>query len=69
MLPASVKRPLAYHLKTVKNIHETDVSKSFGRVLLPDALARKYPNASKEWCWQWVFPRFIRMSSIRARRR
>ena len=28
----------------------------FGRVIMPDALSRKYPNASKEWRWQWVFP-------------
>lgn len=26
------------------------------KVLLPDALDRKYPNAPKEWRWQWVFP-------------
>jgi integrase len=23
---------------------------------LPDALARKYPNAEQEWSWQWVSP-------------
>jgi hypothetical protein len=27
-----------------------------GRVALPNALDRKYPNAGKEWGWQWVFP-------------
>ena len=56
MFPASVKKPLAEHLSNVKKIHEADIAAGFGRVILPDALARKYPNASKEWRWQWVFP-------------
>jgi len=56
MLPESVKRPLADHLSRIKKIHESDVAKGFGRVLMPEALARKYPNASKEWSWQWIFP-------------
>lgn len=56
MFPESVKESLAAHLNKVKKIHESDIEKGFGRVLLPDALARKYPNASKEWRWQWVFP-------------
>ncbi|HDQ03767.1 MAG TPA: integron integrase [Deltaproteobacteria bacterium] len=56
MFPESVKKPLIEHLKKVKKIHESDIANGFGRVLLPEALARKYPNASKEWSWQWVFP-------------
>jgi integrase len=40
----------------VKAIHERDLADGCGRVLLPDALDRKYPNAPKEWSWQWVFP-------------
>jgi len=56
MLPASLKAPLQEHLKTVKAIHESDLADGWGRVLLPDALDRKYPNAPKEWRWQWVFP-------------
>jgi integron integrase len=56
MFPESVKKPLAEHLNKVKKIHESDIEKGLGRVLLPDALTRKYPNASKEWRWQWVFP-------------
>ncbi len=56
MLPASLKAPLQEHLRTVKAIHERDLTDGWGRVLLPDALNRKYPNASKEWRWQWVFP-------------
>lgn len=43
-------------LRKVKVIHERDLADSWGRVQLPDALDRKYPNASSDWRWQWVFP-------------
>lgn len=56
MLPQSLKAPLQKHLKTVKALHERDLSNGWGRVLLPNALDRKYPKAPKEWRWQWVFP-------------
>jgi integrase len=56
MLPASLKADLAEHLKAVKRLHETDLQMGVGRVYLPYALARKYPNAAAEWGWQWVFP-------------
>ena len=56
MLPVSLKRPLEEHLREVKAVHEKDLADGWGRVLLPDALDRKYPNASREWRWQWVFP-------------
>jgi len=56
MLPDKLKVELKEHLKRVKLLHEQDVAEGFGRVLLPHALARKYPNADREWGWQWVFP-------------
>jgi integron integrase len=56
MLPASVKESLAAHLERVRQVHERDLAAGFGRVQLPDALARKYPNANRDWGWQWVFP-------------
>ena len=56
MLPESLKQPLSDHLKNVKNIHDRDLADGWGRVLLPGALDRKYPNAPAEWRWQWVFP-------------
>ena len=56
MLPESLKAPLHDHLKKVKVIHERDLSDGWGRVQMPDALNRKYPNASSDWCWQWLFP-------------
>jgi len=56
MLPASLTIPLQEHLKQVKAIHERDVAEGWGRVQMPTALDRKYPNAPKDWRWQWVFP-------------
>ncbi|NTU53765.1 MAG: integron integrase [Chlorobiaceae bacterium] len=56
MLPESLKKPLGDHLKNVKSIHDKDLAEGWGRVLLPGALDRKYPNAPAEWRWQWVFP-------------
>jgi len=56
MLPAAVKEPLLAHLDCVRRLHERDLKAGCGRVRLPDALARKYPNADREWGWQWVFP-------------
>jgi integron integrase len=56
MLPESLKEPLQNHLQRIKTIHKQDLRGGCGRVLLPDALHRKYPNASREWRWQWIFP-------------
>ena len=56
MLPESLKKPLGDHLKNVKSMHDKDLADGWGRVLLPGALDRKYPNAPSEWRWQWVFP-------------
>jgi len=56
MLPETLKGPLREHLKRVRRIHECDLAEGYGRVAMPDALARKYPNAAAEWRWQWVFP-------------
>ncbi len=60
MLPESLKAPLQGHLRKVKEIHEKDLTGGWGRVLLPGALDRKYPNAPREWRWQWVFPQSTR---------
>jgi integron integrase len=55
-LPASVKEPLLVHLREVWKLHQSDLRDGYGRVALPFALARKYPNADREWGWQWAFP-------------
>jgi integron integrase len=56
VLPESVRQPLADHIARVKVLHEKDLSEGFGEVYIPEALARKYPNACKETGWQYVFP-------------
>ena len=56
MLPEDVKFALKEHLKYVRKLHEKDLSQGFGSVYLPNALAKKYKNAPKEWGWQYVFP-------------
>jgi hypothetical protein len=47
---------LRRHLERVRAQYEADVRAGAGWVALPDALVRKYPNAGREWPWQWVFP-------------
>ena len=56
MLPRSVKAQLEAHLARVGEIHRKDLSADNGRVYLPEALERKFPNANREWAWQYVFP-------------
>ena len=55
-LPVAVKTDLVRHLELVKSQHDADLRRGAGWVELPWALARKYPNAGREWVWQWVFP-------------
>ena len=56
MLPERLKGPLLKHLAGVRAQHEADLAEGAGWVELPGALASKYPNAGREWAWQWVFP-------------
>lgn len=44
------------HLTGVQVVFEQDIKEGYGEVYLPYALARKYPNAAREWSWQYVFP-------------
>ena len=56
MLPARNELVLAAHLVDAKAQHQRDLRSGSGWVELPHALATKYPNAGREWPWQWVFP-------------
>ena len=56
LLAKSVKERLRAHLARVKELHERDLAAGAGEARLPDALERKYPDAGKEWGWQFVFP-------------
>lgn len=54
-MPRAIVPPLTEHLQRVRAIHQQNVADGYGRVDLRHALARKYPNANREWCWQFVF--------------
>ena len=56
ILPGELVDPLTHHLSNVRVQHLRDLERGAGRVYLPFALDRKYPNAAAEWGWQWVFP-------------
>lgn len=56
MLPQKLKEPLLKHLEKVKKQHAKDLNNGYGSVYLPYALEKKYPNAGKEWGWQFAFP-------------
>ncbi|MFE4106679.1 integron integrase [Almyronema epifaneia] len=56
MLPTKLNHPLQEHLQDVKRLHQRDLDQGYGAVTLPFALARKYPNANRQWVWQFVFP-------------
>lgn len=55
-LPETLTAALAEHLRAVRCLFDEDCANGFGEVFLPDALSRKYPNAAREWIWQFAFP-------------
>jgi integron integrase len=56
MLPVNLAKSLERHLQKVRAQHEEDLEAGFGSVFLPNAIARKFPRAAKQWAWQYVFP-------------
>ena len=56
MLPEKIIPILTLHLQRVETLHAQDMADGYGCVYMPFALERKYPNASREWGWQYVFP-------------
>lgn len=56
MLPSTSKMDLLEQLQRARALHQKDLREGAGHVALPDAITRKYPNASTEWGWQFVFP-------------
>ena len=56
MLPTVIGGPLRLHLDRVRALHAGDIAAGGGRVVLPSALARKYPGHDRSWGWQWMFP-------------
>ena len=60
MLPAGLIEPLRAQVGEALRMHRCDLDAGYGQVWLPDALARKFPNAAREPAWQWVFPATVR---------
>lgn len=56
LLPKGLVQTLESHIARVKALHQSDLAEGFGRVYIPEALLRKYPNAPTEIGWQYVFP-------------
>lgn len=56
LLPDRLQRPLQSHLARVKELHRRDLARGVGAAYLSPSLSRKYPNAPREWAWQYVFP-------------
>ncbi len=56
VFPQSLQAELRKHLEKVRLLHDEDLANGFGEVYLPTALAKKYPSASREFRWQYVFP-------------
>jgi integron integrase len=56
MLPEATLVTLKAHLAKVKTLHDEDLMQGLGEVYLPFALDKKYPNAAREWGWQYIFP-------------
>ena len=56
LLPAVLRDTLRAQLRDAEHLHRADLAAGAGYVELPGALLTKYPNAAREWPWQWVFP-------------
>jgi len=56
IFPDLLQNPLQRHLQRIERLHHKDLDQGYGQVYMPHALDRKYPNASREWIWQYVFP-------------
>jgi len=56
VLPGCCVEPLRVELERVRLLHESDLDRGLGEVYMPHALARKYPGASRELIWTWMFP-------------
>ncbi|MFM9905958.1 MAG: integron integrase [Pyrinomonadaceae bacterium] len=56
ILPDSLREPLERQMARTRFVHQKDLDVGLGEAWMPFALARKYPNAGREWKWQYVFP-------------
>ena len=66
LLPVAAQEKLKRHLDLCRRQHQADLALGAGWVELPLALGRKYPEAGREWIWQWVFPATRRYTDTRS---
>lgn len=55
-IPKAVIHHLKQQIEQSCIEHRSDLTQGYGKVYMPEALSRKYPNAETEFCWQFVFP-------------
>ncbi|MFQ5900676.1 MAG: integron integrase [Thermodesulfobacteriota bacterium] len=56
VFPESILENMRSRVEKARKIHEQDIEQGLGEVYLPESLSKKYPNASREFRWQYVFP-------------
>jgi integron integrase len=56
IMPVTLESSLRLQIKTVRTMHQRDLALGHGKASMPDALEHKYPNAAREFAWQYVFP-------------
>ncbi len=66
VLPARLAGPMRDQLERAQVLHRADLAEGFGSVFLPDALARKFRGADREWSWQYLFPAATRSEDPRS---
>lgn len=66
VLPRRIVERLQAHLVLIRHQHQQDLNQGYGQVYLPYALERKYPNADRDWIWQYVFPASTRSQDPRS---
>ena len=66
VLPQRIVERLQAHLVLIRHQHQQDLDQGYGQVYLPYALERKYPNADRDWIWQYVFPASTRSKDPRS---
>ncbi len=54
-LPVALEQRLQQHLDRLREKHLQDLPVGAGDVHMPESLMRKWPNATREWCWQYLF--------------
>lgn len=66
-IPENLINPLQEHIKTVKDLHKSDLAEGFGYVYMPDHVKKAYPDANIDFCWQYLFPSNVMLKDPRTK--